>query len=433
MHILNLWVTHILFISEYVWGNSMFKKRLIALMVLSVLLMALMAVPVSAQNNELDFRLDPTFGETTLRAGFTPDPFGVAMVSGGSVEVDYITGCRGHAATAPDFRIQWSGDTDLLRFFFAPDDNATGSVDTTMIINDPRGRWSCDDDSFSTLQPTIDFEDPIAGEYNVWVGSFREGNFVSGCLFITQSTRNDPSSTRLPECTAVQDNTQNTTGGSTGEGNLTDRLYELNEDDDEINFVSFAPDGGWVVVFNDNGFFSRGIPTDTSDALLELNEEDSDVVDIAFHEDGGWVIIYDSYGYWFDAIPRDLGDALIELNENENDINDVEIYGDDAWVIIFDGNGYWYDGIPRRMADRIVELNEDNEEITDVAIMEDGGWIIFYGTNGYYSVGMPEELVGVLEDENEAESEFNMVAFDEDDNWSFLFGRNGFWSLGTNY
>lgn len=415
----------------------MFKKRFIALIALSFLLTALIAVPVSAQNGELDYSLEPTFGQTTLRAGFTPDPFGVAMVSGGSVDVSYISGCRGHAAQAPDFRIQWSGDSNLLRFFFAPDDNATGSVDTTMIINDPRARWSCDDDSFSTLQPTVDFEDPLEGQYDIWVGSFSEGNFVSGCLYITELTGNEPSSARLPECTSVQDNTQNNTNntgnGSTGAGTLTDRLYELNDDDDDIDFVAFGPDEGWVVVFNDNGFFSRGIPTDASDALLELNEDDSEINDIAFHEDGGWVIIFDSFGYWFDGIPSDLGDALIELNEDESEITDVELYGDDGWVIIIGSNGYWYDGIPRRMADRIVELNESNEEIVDVAIMEDGSWIIFYGENDYYSVGMPEQLVELLEDENENDVDFNMVAFDEDDNWSFLFGANGFWSLGTEY
>jgi hypothetical protein len=135
----------------------------------------------------LDFTLDPTFGQVDLAPGFTPDPFMVAVLSGGPVDVsalgleDY---CRGYAASAPDFRINLTESSPRLRVFFVAD---VSMEDTTLIINLPTGAWVCGDDSVYTYNPLIDVESAPAGTYDIWIGSYVAEDMVAGTLYVTES------------------------------------------------------------------------------------------------------------------------------------------------------------------------------------------------------------------------------------------------------
>lgn len=136
----------------------------------------------------LNFSLPPNYGSTALTSGFVPDPFTVGITSGGSVNVSYLGGgCTGYATSAPDFSVNFtSGAFPLLRFYFI------GGGDATMIINSPSGSYFCNDDSYGTLNPTIDFNSPSSGRYDIWIGSFASGSFVSGTLYVTENSGNHP-------------------------------------------------------------------------------------------------------------------------------------------------------------------------------------------------------------------------------------------------
>ena len=143
------------------------------------------AEPTSAPvtGGALDFSQPPTFGEQSLSAGFVPDPFEVSLISGGSVDATSLGGgCNGYAATAPDFRLRWDGSSARLRIMFVA---ATAGEDTTLIINAADGSWHCNDDS-GGLNPMVEFANPVAGQYDIWVGSYGAGTYVSGTLRITE-------------------------------------------------------------------------------------------------------------------------------------------------------------------------------------------------------------------------------------------------------
>ena len=68
------------------------------------------------EGGTLDFDEVPTFGSVALSAGFSPDPYRLNMVSGGEVQADYLGAeCVGYAAVAPDFRVNWSGNSSELQ------------------------------------------------------------------------------------------------------------------------------------------------------------------------------------------------------------------------------------------------------------------------------------------------------------------------------
>jgi hypothetical protein len=111
------------------------------------------------------------------------------MTDGGTVDVSYLGGsCAGFATVTPSFRINFGGGgAALLRLYFI----ASGA-DSTMVINDPYGNFYCVDDSFGTVNPTIDFNNPAGGTYDVWIASFTSGTPVSGTFYITENSGNHP-------------------------------------------------------------------------------------------------------------------------------------------------------------------------------------------------------------------------------------------------
>jgi serine protease Do len=125
-----------------------------------------------------------------LTSNFLPDPHTLSVTAGGPVDVEYLGGsCVGFATSEPTFELDYtSGSQSLLRFYFV----ATLSRDSTMIINKPNGEYVCADDSFNTVHPSIDFDSPATGTYDVWIGAFVGGTDVAGTLSVTELADNHP-------------------------------------------------------------------------------------------------------------------------------------------------------------------------------------------------------------------------------------------------
>jgi hypothetical protein len=145
--------------------------------------------PIQPINPKLDYTANASYGQANLSAGFSPDPYQVGMTAGGNVDVSYLGGtCSGYATTAPDLRINFGGGgSPLLRIYFI---GVNG--DPAMVLNDPYGNFYCVDDSFGTVNPTIDFNNPAGGTYDVWIASYAANTTISGTLYITENSGNHP-------------------------------------------------------------------------------------------------------------------------------------------------------------------------------------------------------------------------------------------------
>lgn len=153
---------------------------------------------VTAQSGGLNYRLEPVYDILDLEHGFLPDPkllpegpdfaerdpqWDNWIVTDNEVNVraqSIGSDCRGYTSSAPTYRLNWRGSSSRLRIFFE------SVSDTTLIINDARGRWLCNDDSFSTANPTITITRPPEGQYDIWVGSYSNQSSARGVLTITE-------------------------------------------------------------------------------------------------------------------------------------------------------------------------------------------------------------------------------------------------------
>ena len=125
-----------------------------------------------------------TFGSVNLRAGFTPDPFRVAITSGGSVNASSVSSsCRGWIANSVDYQVNYVAGSFNLSF------SSTSSSDTTLVIRAPNGNLYCDDDSGNGLTPIVTIGNPMSGSYSVWVGSYQSGEYARSTLSISELGR----------------------------------------------------------------------------------------------------------------------------------------------------------------------------------------------------------------------------------------------------
>ncbi len=143
------------------------------------------ATPIPA--TALNPTLPPIYGAERLEAGFLPDPYYRVVSAGGALNVTNSVsgdGCYGFASGAPDFRVDWSGDSTRLRFLFAPLDD---DLDAALIVQSPGG-WGCNRDfAPGYSRPQVEFINPAMGSYNVWVSSETAPNPpIVGVLYVTE-------------------------------------------------------------------------------------------------------------------------------------------------------------------------------------------------------------------------------------------------------
>ncbi len=134
---------------------------------------AVAALALSGASFAQDWSLSPNFGTASLSAGFAPDPYGVEVVAGGSINASNV-GCAGMISNAPDVRLQWSGGRITI--------GATSGSDTTLVVNAPDGSWYCSDD-VNGFDPALVMSG--SGQYDIWVGVYGGGT-ANATLYFTE-------------------------------------------------------------------------------------------------------------------------------------------------------------------------------------------------------------------------------------------------------
>jgi hypothetical protein len=134
----------------------------------------------------LDYNLDPAFGTVDIGTGFTPDPHVTDITVGGPVDIaaapDTGDACWGFTTAEPTLRLNYAAGSTFPLYIYA----VAADVDIVLAVNNPDGTWFCDDDSAGNLDPLVTFDAPITGQYDIWVGTYGEGNTAAAQLFISE-------------------------------------------------------------------------------------------------------------------------------------------------------------------------------------------------------------------------------------------------------
>lgn len=155
----------------------MFKLLKSSIFTAFAALAALSTTGAEAQN----YNLRPAFGSIQLNAGFLPDPVTRRVQAGGDNHFSGSSGCPGGGwfANAPDYRLHYrAGGYALTIYVSAPGD-------TMLLVNDPQTRWYCNDD-FNGLDPLIRFNNPLSGQYDIWVGTYNRSRVRNAMIYISE-------------------------------------------------------------------------------------------------------------------------------------------------------------------------------------------------------------------------------------------------------
>jgi len=137
--------------------------------------LSLMAAPAFAQER-LNSGATGVYGRVQLTSGFEPDPHNVTVNAGGPLDASTIdSDCTGYIAARPSFSLRYTAGQYPLYI------GAVSDADTTIVVRAPDGSWSCNDDS-AGLNPTVSWEHPGSGRYQIWVGRFGVQNETSAAM-----------------------------------------------------------------------------------------------------------------------------------------------------------------------------------------------------------------------------------------------------------
>lgn len=146
---------------------------------------ALPTAPAGENPAGLNPFAEPTYGVVSLGAVIVPHT--LEANAGGTLDATTLSeDCVGYVTAQPDYRVQWSGTGGFLRFYFV------GLGDSTLVVYAPDGTWHCNDDSFVSVNPTVDVLEAVPGIYNIWIGSFDAGLTIPGTLYITENINQTP-------------------------------------------------------------------------------------------------------------------------------------------------------------------------------------------------------------------------------------------------
>lgn len=156
-----------------------------SLKLLALALTGLLVLQAASNARAQDLSAEPLFGSTSLEAGFSSTPYTVEVSPGGTDESFTLGGsCNGYIRFAqPDFVLSYQAGSSPLGVF------ALSDLDITMAINDPAGDWHCNDDHpfLSGTNSGIQFDEPLSGDYQIWVGSYDSGaDSIATLLAITE-------------------------------------------------------------------------------------------------------------------------------------------------------------------------------------------------------------------------------------------------------
>jgi transglutaminase-like putative cysteine protease len=156
---------------------------------------------------------------------------------------------------------------------------------------------------------------------------------------------------------------------------LSKKIPELWKSGAEIKCVAFRPQGGWVLLYNQNDFVEEGLPAGTQARLQEVKKAGGTLRAVAFAPDGGWVVLGDK-GAWGEGLPTSLSDRLAEHGKKKIPIRCVAFTSQGDWFLIDDRNDCQSSNTSHPAFKKLEELQGQKETLRWIAFSP-GEWISY--------------------------------------------------------
>jgi CubicO group peptidase (beta-lactamase class C family) len=187
----------------------------------------------------------------------------------------------------------------------------------------------------------------------------------------------------------------------------------------ETPYFLFAGGGNWF-------WASGGVPGEGFKLLSKVVDGGGKVKCFAFAPDGEWIFLLGDHGYYTSNVDLPTCKKLSELAKDPNaDIKCVAFCPNGSWTILWNQTGSWTSGsVPEAAFKKISAVADHGGALRSVAYGPNGAWVLAYDKTGIAYGNVPKDLAGVLDTCAKKRIGVRCVAFTSND-WICL--ADGFW------
>jgi transglutaminase-like putative cysteine protease len=143
----------------------------------------------------------------------------------------------------------------------------------------------------------------------------------------------------------------------------------------EYRCVAFRPQGGWVLLYDKNGYAEDGIPAAVSEQLERVRQAGGTLRSVAFAPDGGWVVLFD-HDFKAEGVPAALTERLAEQRAKGVAVRCVAFTSRNDWFLLTERNECLGSNPAHPAFQRLEQLRAEGKPLT---------WVAF--TAGEYATG----------------------------------------------
>jgi CubicO group peptidase (beta-lactamase class C family) len=146
------------------------------------------------------------------------------------------------------------------------------------------------------------------------------------------------------------------------------KLAELQKKQAAIHCAAFAPEGGWTLLWNQNGNWTiGGVPGAAFQKMQEVVKAGATLRSLAFGPKGAWVLLYDQSGVQFGNVPDDLRKTLDNAVKQNLTIHCVCLTTNGTWICLT-SNGWWTNDLDHPASKMIARLERRQHSPRWVAV-----------------------------------------------------------------
>ena len=151
------------------------------------------------------------------------------------------------------------------------------------------------------------------------------------------------------------------------------KLDELQKGNNTFRCAAFGPTGGWTVLWNQNGNWTKGgVPEDAFKQMQEAVKGGATLRSIAFGPNNAWVLLYDKTGVRSGNIPEDLSKVLDNAVKKQLTVRCVCFTTTGAWICLTN-NGWWTSDLNHPASKMIADLEKEHQSLNWVAVAPEIG------------------------------------------------------------
>ncbi len=284
----------------------------------------------------------------------------------------------------------------------------------TRVPQPPAGRWVVLEVLVRGNQIVIKTDGEVTAEY-----TDKQRHFTSGYIALQQHTPQTRVEFRKVEIKELSPQSPS--------ASVPDALAE-EQADATLKSITFAPNGGWAILYNDNGYLARNIPNEALSKLTELAKEGAELKSVTFAPNGGWVILYNQNKYVAKNIPDEVLNKLTELARRGAELKSMTFSPKGGWAILYDKHGHSIRHISDEAFKKILELVKQDVELKSITFTPHDGWMILYNKNEYLTKRIPDAALKKLAELAKQGAELKSMTFTSHDGWAILYNKNEYFT-----